>query len=231
MISSGAKAVFADFWELRFATQNCPPFTAQVSQRLGAVVAWSAMRLGLTANQVTLLGLPLVILACCFFVFSGEWKGPVFACLLFQLAYGFDCADGQLARALDQTSDFGAWLDICVDHARNVLVTIMLFWHLLHAMGNHYLVLFVIALYGTGVTVSLHAFAYIKRESAGAKKIVKGGIFREAAKTLTDTPVVWLSFCVFWFFPALLIAYVLVIGALCWATTIVIAQRRIHGTG
>lgn len=77
------------------------------------------------ANQVTylrLLLIPLVI--ACFY--SGLSNANLLAALLFTMASFSDWLDGYLARRLNQTSDFGAFLDPVADKLLVVIVLIML---------------------------------------------------------------------------------------------------------
>lgn len=68
-------------------------------------------KLGLTPNQITLLGL-MIALASAYSVFRGEF---VLALALWWLSRLLDALDGIFARAYDKTSDFGAFLDIQFD--------------------------------------------------------------------------------------------------------------------
>jgi phosphatidylglycerophosphate synthase len=67
--------------------------------------------LGLTPNQVTILGL-LIALGSAYLVFSGEF---MLALIIWWLSRLLDALDGIYARATNQTSDFGAFLDIQFD--------------------------------------------------------------------------------------------------------------------
>jgi len=97
-----------------------------VNQRIGAILAAFALRTGITPNQLTLLGLmcalgtaPLIIVLHRQAVLAG-----IAAFVGWQLAYSLDCADGQLARATDRTSVFGAQLDLICDYIAHASVAI-----------------------------------------------------------------------------------------------------------
>lgn len=66
---------------------------------------------GLTPNQLTAIGL-LTALVSAYLVFRGEF---VFALVVWWLSRLLDALDGIYARATNQTSDFGAFLDIQFD--------------------------------------------------------------------------------------------------------------------
>jgi len=104
-------------------------WTMHVNQRVGALLAATAVRVGITPNQLTLLGW-LCAMATVPTVIALQSRPLVAAIAAFcgwQLAYSFDCADGQAARALQRTSDFGAHLDLICDYMSHagVAVTVL----------------------------------------------------------------------------------------------------------
>jgi phosphatidylglycerophosphate synthase len=102
-------------------------FSEAVSQRLGAVIAATAARLSLRPTQLTLLNLVIGLGVSIAVIVAGpdttSWLG-LLALVVWQLAYGLDCADGQLARVTGQGSLAGARIDILCDVAAQIaLVT------------------------------------------------------------------------------------------------------------
>jgi phosphatidylglycerophosphate synthase len=85
-------------------------YSEAVSQRLGALIALSAYRLGLPPSALSLLNVLIGLSSSVLAVFWG-----LFGLVGWQLAYAFDCADGQLARATGRASPAGARLDILCD--------------------------------------------------------------------------------------------------------------------
>ena len=94
------------------------------SQRLGAVAAFAADRLGIAPTLLTLLnlvigvGASVTVVALAPAAAAGElpaWSLGAFAFAAWQMAYAIDCADGQLARVTGQTSTAGARVDILAD--------------------------------------------------------------------------------------------------------------------
>jgi len=84
------------------------------------IARWCARR-GLNPNQVTLFSLLLgVVAAACFA--TGERWGLITGAVLLQLAFTFDCVDGQLARYTRTFSKFGAWLDSVFDRSKEYVV-------------------------------------------------------------------------------------------------------------
>jgi len=108
-------------------------FSEAVSQRLGARIALAAHRLGATPTVLTVanlllgLGVSAAVVALADPVAGGAvptWAVGLLALVGWQVAYAFDCADGQLARVTGQASPAGARLDILCDVAAQIaLVT------------------------------------------------------------------------------------------------------------
>lgn len=97
-----------------------------ISQWLGAVLALAANRRNVSANWlsfanlVTGVGGSAVVVAFAGAVAQGRlpaWPVGLVALLTWHLAYGFDCADGQLARRTGTSSAMGARLDVLCDFA------------------------------------------------------------------------------------------------------------------
>ncbi len=94
---------------------------------LGSWVAAVAMRFGVHPTVVTAANLGLALIAGVIVIARAEqlhpgWVPGVLAMLLWQLAFIFDCADGQVARATGKTSSFGARVDTLVDFFVHAIV-------------------------------------------------------------------------------------------------------------
>jgi phosphatidylglycerophosphate synthase len=101
-------------------------FSEAVSQHAGARIAVSAHRRGLAPSVLTVLNLGIgclasfAVIATAGAVADGRvvpWLIGLVALIGWQLAYAFDCADGQLARVTGQTSVPGGRLDVLCDVA------------------------------------------------------------------------------------------------------------------
>ena len=101
-------------------------FSEAVSQRIGARIAVFAHKHGLAPTVLTVLNLGVgalvsfVAIAAAGPVADGEvWAWPIglLALVGWQIAYAFDCADGQLARVTHRTSAAGGRLDVLCDVA------------------------------------------------------------------------------------------------------------------
>ncbi|GIF11426.1 CDP-alcohol phosphatidyltransferase family protein [Actinoplanes teichomyceticus] len=101
-------------------------FSEAVSQRIGAQLAVFAYRNRLSPTVMTIGNLGIgcltsfVVIAAAGPVAAGSgfgWLVGLLALLGWQLAYAFDCSDGQLARVTGQTSAAGGRLDVLCDVA------------------------------------------------------------------------------------------------------------------
>ena len=101
-------------------------FSEAVSQRIGARISVWAHKHRLAPTVLTIFNLGLgcltsfiVIVAAGPIARDDLWAWPIglIALIGWQLAYAFDCADGQLARVTKQTSAAGGRLDVLCDVA------------------------------------------------------------------------------------------------------------------
>ncbi|MDY7084075.1 MAG: CDP-alcohol phosphatidyltransferase family protein [Actinomycetota bacterium] len=120
---SGSAPTAADYYAVN---RGGGLFSEALSQRLGAQIAVHAHKHRLAPTVLTVLNLGLgglvsiVVIAAAEPVADGRvWAWPIglLALLGWQVAYAFDCADGQLARVTGQTSLAGARLDVLCDVA------------------------------------------------------------------------------------------------------------------
>ncbi len=104
-------------------------FSEAVSQRLGAHISVFANKHRLAPTVLTVANLGLgclvsfAVIAAAGPVAEGRvWAWPIglLALLGWQIAYGLDCADGQLARVTGQTSPAGARIDVLCDVAAQI---------------------------------------------------------------------------------------------------------------
>lgn len=104
-------------------------FSEAVSQRIGALFALWAHRMGLAPTALTLANLLIGLAVSIAVVVAADSAGPgwpvgLLALVGWQVAYALDCADGQLARVTGRTSPAGARVDVLCDVAAQIaLVT------------------------------------------------------------------------------------------------------------
>ncbi len=90
-----------------FFTRNIRFFSIPLSTRL--------LRLPVSANEVTLAGFALAVLAGLSFAVGTYWAGLAGA-LLYWASMVLDCSDGEVARGSLTDSPFGAWLETVTDY-------------------------------------------------------------------------------------------------------------------
>jgi phosphatidylglycerophosphate synthase len=90
-------------------------YSEAVSQRLGALIAASAASRGLRPAALSLANLAVGLAASLAVIVAPGRATGLVGLVGWQLAYGFDCADGQLARVTARTSAAGARLDVLCD--------------------------------------------------------------------------------------------------------------------
>jgi phosphatidylglycerophosphate synthase len=104
-------------------------YSEAVSQPAGATIALVAARLRVPPTALTLANLVLglaasvTVIALAPRVAAGAvpaWVPGLAALVAWQVAYAFDCADGQLARVTGRASPAGARLDILCDVAAQI---------------------------------------------------------------------------------------------------------------
>lgn len=71
---------------------------------------WLFLRLGISANQVTFIGLIIGIIGCVFLGFGGYWA-IITGAILINIHVLFDNIDGNIARATDSSSTYGDYID------------------------------------------------------------------------------------------------------------------------
>jgi phosphatidylglycerophosphate synthase len=101
-------------------------YSEALSQWLGAVIAWLGYRLRLAPTVLTLMSLVLGLAAAVVVIVNAPgmaggtvtpWIIGAVGLLGWQLAYAFDCADGQLARISGRVSPAGGRVDVLCDVA------------------------------------------------------------------------------------------------------------------
>jgi CDP-diacylglycerol--glycerol-3-phosphate 3-phosphatidyltransferase len=128
----------------------------EVRSRVGAIVQHTLARTSLSPNTLTLLGLVLT-----FGVAALIARGDLFwAGVLLVISGGFDMLDGALARAKQQTSRFGAFLDSTLDRYSDALILLgLLIYYQRVAPQSIELVLTLVACFGALLTSYVRARA------------------------------------------------------------------------
>jgi phosphatidylglycerophosphate synthase len=85
-----------------------------LNRPLASILVRAVFRTRITPNQLTYAAF-VIGLAGSYFLFRGGRGALITGGLLVELSSIVDCADGMLARARDQRSEFGAYLDLYLD--------------------------------------------------------------------------------------------------------------------
>ena len=93
------------------------------TDRFWKILANALVRAGLSPNQVTLIGLALVVANCALYLVheSTLWFGVLLA-----VSFAFDGLDGAVARLTNRTSKFGGYLDATIDRYQEAVVFLVL---------------------------------------------------------------------------------------------------------
>lgn len=109
-------SILADYRDRKLKEELASDWGSLVFYRLPSfVLAWALVPLGVSPNQLTLLGVLLVptMAAACWFLPPDQ---AMWVVTLLALAFNvIDCADGVLARATNQSSLSGRYLDFATD--------------------------------------------------------------------------------------------------------------------
>lgn len=92
-------------------------YSTFVLRRASKPVTATALRLGLTPNQISLFSLAVGLGAALLFAI-GSWPALLAGALLMQASLIIDCVDGEVARFTRSFSDLGAWLDASTDRVK-----------------------------------------------------------------------------------------------------------------
>ncbi|MEU4155831.1 CDP-alcohol phosphatidyltransferase family protein [Actinoplanes sp. NPDC026670] len=121
--TEGGPPTAADYYA---ANRGGGLFSEGISQRIGSRIAVAAHKRHLSPTVLSILNLGLgclvsfIVIGTAGPVADGSlWAAPIglLALVGWQLAYAFDCSDGQLARVTGQSSSSGGRLDVLCDVA------------------------------------------------------------------------------------------------------------------
>lgn len=215
------------FWEGGYSAGG-GPLTQLFSQRLGAIFAYAGYKAKLSPNAITTLGL--------FVALAGVWlfvqpfaESLIASIILLQLAYGLDCADGQLARASGKASTFGGWWDVAAD-ATNILA---LSFALLYLIGfdrgsaANSLSILAVFMLTTGRILVLFTSTLARTNEKGVRAESRHSSLKKIIWLVIDTPTFYLFVCILRFYPQLLEAYCLLMGAAFTLNALYLAKTKL----
>ncbi len=139
----------------------------------------------ITANQVSFLSVGWAILGAITLIFWRSYAGLLAGIAFFQMAFVFDCVDGQLARLRGTDSDLGLYVDFLTDEIRAYIFFASVALRLFLLSGqSSFLVIGIIGLVLIATGISLTTF--IRRpeysSSGAAKEAAAKGIIGTAYK-------------------------------------------------
>ena len=71
---------------------------------------WLFLKLGISANQTTYIGLIIGVIGCVFLGFGSHWA-PIVGAVLINIGYLFDVVDGNVARYTNSCTKYGQYID------------------------------------------------------------------------------------------------------------------------
>jgi len=107
-----------------------------VARPLAAVFLVPLERTSVTPNQITLFTLVVFLGAAAIIALVPGWRGLLIGVGVLELAYVFDCVDGQLARLRGTSTPIGAHLDFLMDELKAFLLVTAISVRLFQADRN-----------------------------------------------------------------------------------------------
>lgn len=86
------------------------PWLYFVMRPISFYPTWLFLKLGISANQTTYIGLIIGVIGCVFLAFGSYWAAIVGAVLI-NIGYLFDVVDGNVARYTNSCSKYGQYID------------------------------------------------------------------------------------------------------------------------
>lgn len=149
---------------------------------ISGVVEKAALRLGVSANAVSLLGLAMGFLAAYFYYYQSSLVAVAAGFLSMAAWHVFDGADGRIARATGTSSAFGRILDGICDHLVFAAVYLATTFYMLKTGMPLIIWALVIA---AGVSHAAQAAAYEERRQRYQRRS-KGQLREEVNENLTS---------------------------------------------
>lgn len=147
-----------------------------VARPLAAVFLVPLESTSITPNQVTLFTLVLFVGAAAIIGFLPGWSGLLIGVGVLELAYVFDCVDGQLARLRGTSTPIGAHLDFLMDELKAFLLVTAIAVRLFRESGQvTWLLEGLVTLLAVASAISLTTFIRRPEYAAATGATVKQG--------------------------------------------------------
>lgn len=174
-------------------------FNIWVARPLATPLVIFFEKVGVTPNQVSLMGLVAMISAALVWSSIAWLDQPVVSfklhlwvgLALVELAYLFDCADGQLARRTNRSSKVGAEFDFLVDELKAylLLLSLSLFWWASQDRNLEALLWAACGLASLSIALSLTRF--VRTEVVQSDGMVGEQTHGDSAKQPTEKRFTW----------------------------------------
>jgi CDP-diacylglycerol--glycerol-3-phosphate 3-phosphatidyltransferase len=139
-------------------------------------IARALLRIGLSADMVTIIGAVIAVTTALYFIPRDEFLPAIIILLLFLAG---DVIDGTMARLSGTQGPYGAWLDATMDRIADVAVYgAILWWSVKYDLGTPTTILAWIVLAGS-VAIS---YAKARAEAVGAN--ADGGLAERAERLI-----------------------------------------------
>lgn len=122
----------ADFSKIREDNESLQ--AKYYARPVSYLLAWVFIRIGWTANSVSVLAFVVGVAGCLFVADGGYWS-VVGGAILLNLRHVLDYADGTVARATGTASNYGAYIDRLLDEIMGVMMPLAIGIGLLEATG------------------------------------------------------------------------------------------------
>ena len=205
----------------KFAARSAPAYSRFVNRRLGRALAALCVVIGLAPNAVTAISAGFTFSAMALLALNppSVQLGVVVALLLL-VGYGFDSADGQVARFSGAGSVAGEWLDHVVDAAKASALPLALAIGLYRAdaVDATWLLIPVVgSVVGAVLFFTMILTEQLRRShSVAAPSAAKGrGLTRSLLALPMDYGVLCLSFALLGALPVFLVVYTGLLAATC----------------
>lgn len=180
------------FWNKQYAVSCFPP-TWYIFQRLGSIIAFIGYKIGISPNGVTAIGGLIGFFTIWQFgTLPTDIIASIQLTLMFGIVYSFDCADGQLARATEKTSEWGKWFDLGVDLLLIVLFPLSI---VILLIDNYSIIqlssLVLVLVYGRALALLTSAI----NRTDGKKHMPSQSMFKKIIQSFIDSPTFYTLIC------------------------------------
>ena len=170
--------------------------------------------IALALTWIRIAAIPLVVIV---FMLPGYWSKPI-AAVIFTLAGLTDWLDGYLARKLNLTSKFGAFLDPVADKLMVSTALVLILWaapqHEMPLVPGHEMILTVCAAIIIGREIVISALREWMAEMGARSAVAVTGIAKlKTIFQLVGVGAMLFTYPIFGFIPAYGIGFLLVLAA------------------